>query len=74
RTDKFNFKSQSKVFEKIMVHYGINKDKLYNEFKLRAMLLMKLYQQRIFDFKEVQKTIHEYYKSPEDVLKRFKII
>jgi len=74
KKDDFYFKSQSKVFENIETHYGIPKEKLYNEFKLRTLLLKRLYQKGIKEFREVQKIIHEYYGDPEKVLKRFKII
>ena len=74
KTDKFYFKTQSYIFEKISLKFGIPKEKLYNEFKLRSMLLSKLLQSNITGFKDVQKIIHEYYKSPVQVLRRFKII
>lgn len=74
RTDRFFFKTRSHVFTKIATHYGLTEEKIYNEFKLRTLLLTKLLQSNIGEFKQVQKIIHEYYKSPVAVLKRFKVI
>ena len=74
RTDKFMFKTESFVFNKISLKFGIPKEKIYNEFKLRSMVLSRLLQNNIVGFKDVQKIIYEYYKSPSQVLKRFKII
>ena len=71
--DRFYFKKDSRMFEKISQRFGLSKEKVFEEFRKRAELLYKLYQQKIFDFHEVQDTINEYYKKPEEVLKRFGI-
>ena len=73
RTDKFYFKTKSHMFDKICLHHGVTKNQLNNEFLLRAKLLYKLYQKKIFGFVEVQKIINDYYKTPNEVLKRFNI-
>ncbi len=73
RNDKFYFKNESKVFDKIVLHKGINKEKLYDEFLLRTKLLMALYNKNIVGFKEVYDIINAYYKTPELVLKKFNI-
>ncbi|MBI4154116.1 type II/IV secretion system ATPase subunit [Candidatus Woesearchaeota archaeon] len=72
-TDKFLFKTQSVVLEKIMKRTGMTWKAILQEFQNRAMLLYKMYQQKIFGFQEVQEIINEYYKVPEKVLKRFGI-
>ena len=71
--DQFFFKKESKVLEKISHRYGITVEELNLEFQRRAQLLYKLYQNKIFTFKKVQNIIDEYYKKPEQVLKRFGI-
>ncbi len=72
--DKFYFKTTSKIFEKLVNEYGVSKQKLLNEFRLRSLLLMRMYQLKIFNFKQVQDIITAYYKSPELVLRKFGII
>jgi len=74
RTDSFFFRSQSKVFEKISVRRGIPVEKLKKEFILRAKLLYALYQKKVVGFEEVQKVINDYYKDPEEVLKKYGIL
>jgi len=73
-TDNFYFKTESHVFNKISKQTGVPKEKLYQEFKLRALLLANLYKKGIFNYKEVQEAINEYYNSPEMALKKYGII
>ncbi len=72
--DVFMFKTGSKVFEKIMKRTGMQWKDLLKEFENRTRLLMELYRRKIFGFAEVQDIIHEYYKRPENVLKRFGLV
>ncbi|MBI2148543.1 Flp pilus assembly complex ATPase component TadA [Candidatus Woesearchaeota archaeon] len=74
KTDTFVFNSNSKLFEKIAIHYGFTKEQVLNEFKIRAKLLRELYKRGIIGFKQVQAVVHEYYKSPEIILKRYNIV
>jgi len=69
--DKFFFKRQSVVFQKISNRQGVSMQELYKEFNLRAKLLYTLTQKKIFDFNKVQKIISDYYRAPEEVLKRY---
>lgn len=69
--DAFYFKKESKVFEKISVRFGISMEELQSEFARRSRLLFTLYKKGIFSFNELAKIISEYYKSPEEVLKRY---
>ncbi|MEK6937173.1 MAG: type II/IV secretion system ATPase subunit [Nanoarchaeota archaeon] len=73
RNDNFYFKEESKVFDKIVIHKGISKEKLFREFVLRTKLLVALYKNNIMEFKEVNDLINAYYKTPEAVLKKFNI-
>ncbi|MFH0936062.1 MAG: type II/IV secretion system ATPase subunit [Candidatus Woesearchaeota archaeon] len=74
KKDKFFFKPDSRVFDKIVLQHGIMKQDLYREFKIRSELLMRMYRRGIFGYKEVHDIINEYYKMPHTVLKRFGII
>ena len=71
--DKFYFKKQSKVFEKISIRSGIPVEKLYQEFMIRAKLLYTLYTKQVFSFDEVGKLINDYYKNPVEVLNKYNV-
>ena len=74
REDQFYFKKDSKLFEKISKRYGLTADQIKQEFRRRAILLYKMYENKIFDFEEVQEIINEYYKKPQETLKKFDIL
>lgn len=69
--DKFYFKKDSKIFEKIRRRYGLTAEELEIEFRRRIKLLYQMYQNKIFDFKKVQEIINEYYKNPDKTLREF---
>jgi len=71
RDDRFYYKKESKVFDKISARFGLSKEEIVKEFEKRARLLYELYKRRIFGFEEVQRIINEYYKNPDAVLERF---
>ena len=71
--DKFYFKKDSKVFEKIMERYGLSKEEITKEFELRTRLLYEMYRRRVFDFQKVQKEINDYYKNQKKILERYGI-
>jgi len=70
-SDKFFFKTDSKVFEKIMMRYGLSREQLINEFHIRTKIIFELYTRKIFDFDTVQKIVNEYYKNPSNILRQF---
>jgi len=72
--DKFYFKRDSKVLEKIGKRYGLTREELSQEFEMRTRLIYEMYRRRIFGFKEVQNIINEYYKNPVAVLRKFGIV
>lgn len=72
-SDKFYFKKQSKIFEKISMKSGISIEKLQREFDTRTKLLYELFKRKIFDFNEVGKIVNEYYKNPIEILAKFGI-
>tara|TARA_Y100000310_G_scaffold340182_2_gene435083 strand:- start:1140 stop:4121 length:2982 start_codon:yes stop_codon:yes gene_type:complete len=71
--DRFYFKKQSKVFEKISAKRGVSVEKLQHELIVRAKLLYDLYKRKIFGFDEVGKIINSYYKNPVEVLNKYNI-
>ena len=71
--DKFYFKKNSKIFEKISKSYGITMDELQSEFRRRALLIYKMYENKIFDFQKFQDMITQYYKKPKEILDKFGI-
>ncbi len=72
--DRFYFKKDSKLFEKIALKFGLTKEEIFKEFEIRVRLLFELYKRRVFGFDEVQWVINMYYKNPTAVLKKFGII
>lgn len=71
--DTFVFQKQSKVFEKISAKQGISVEKINEEFGKRTRLLSALSRKKVYDFEQIQQVINDYYKSPEDVLKKYGI-
>lgn len=67
------YKTDSKMLERISKEHGISTEELYREWQRRTNLLMAMYKNKIFGFKEVQEIIHRYYKTPQEVLRRFGI-
>jgi archaeal flagellar protein FlaI len=74
KNDRFMFKRQSNVFDKIMIKKGMTREKLDYEFNIRTKLFVELYKKNIVDFSEVQKIIHAYYQNPENVLRKYGLI
>jgi len=72
--NQFYFKKDSKIFEKIGKRYGITTEELNLEFQKRVKLIYALFKKKIFKFEEVQEIINQYYKKPQETLKKFKII
>ena len=71
--DEFYFKKNSRIFEKIARRYGKSPSEIDLEFRRRVQLIYSMYKNKIFDFTEVQNIIHEYYKNPDSILKKFKV-
>ena len=71
--DRFYFKKQSKVFEKISARTGIPMVKLQQELSIRARLLYELYKRKVYGFDEVGKLINDYYKNPIEILNKYGI-
>lgn len=72
--DRFYFKKQSKVFEKISARFGIPVPKLQEDFANRAKLLYNLYKKKVFDFDQMRRIVLDYYRDPNSVLKAYGVI
>ena len=72
--DTFYSKKIFRNFEKIEKKYGISQQNLIKEFELRSKLLYALFKKEVLDYNENQKIINDYYKNPNEVLRRFGII
>lgn len=71
--NQFYFKKNSKIFEKISKRYGLPMEEIELEFRKRVQLIYILQKRKIFKFKDVEMIITEYYKKPEEVLRKFGI-
>ena len=71
--DNFYFKKNSKIFERIAKRFGLTVEEIDLEFRRRVQLIYNMYKQGVFNFKDVQKIVSEYYKKPKEVLRRFNI-
>jgi flagellar protein FlaI len=73
-TDSFNANAESHIFREIVAQHGMSMESLITEYNNRSKLLLKMYEQKILEFYQVQEVINEYYKDPETVLKKFGVI
>ena len=71
--NKFYFKKDSKIFQKISKRTGLKIEEIDLEFRKRVQLIYKLHQNKILSFNKVQEIINEYSKKPKEVLKKFGI-
>src|SRR3989344_1010036 len=72
--DKFYFKKDSKVFDKIKRRYGLTDEQIQAEFTIRTKLIYEMYKKKIFDFNEIQMIVNEYYKNPEAIIQKFNLL
>ena len=71
--NQFYFKKNSKIIERIGSRYGLSSEELDLEFKRRVKLIYKLYEKKVFEFREVQDFVNQYYKKPAEILKKFDV-
>ncbi len=72
--DKFYFKKESKVFEKISNRFGISVETLRAEFEIRTKLIYAMFQKKVMGYEEVQRIFNDYKKNPAEVLRRFGVV
>ena len=61
------------MFNKLVKEFGLSPEYLQLEFSRRTRLLIELYKRKITDYREVQKVINAYYKTPEEVARKFNL-
>jgi len=69
--DKFYFKKDSKVLQKIALRYGLSDEEISKEFEMRTKLIYEWYKKKVFNFETVQKEVNEYYKNPKEILGKY---
>ncbi len=72
--DKFYFKKDSKVFEKIEKRSGISRADLEKEFEVRTKLLYELWKRKVFGYEDFQAIVNDYYSNPEEVLTKYGLV
>ena len=69
-TDKFVFKGHSFLFDKIMDLRNYGPEEMDAEFQRRTRVIQYLVQQKTTDYRQLWRTIAQYYKDPNEVLAR----
>lgn len=72
--DVIERKKESIVLKKIEHNTGISVEHLKDEIKKRAKLLKKLEEKKIFNFKDINSIINDYYQDPDKVLSEHEIL
>ncbi|PLW79777.1 secretion system protein E [Candidatus Woesearchaeota archaeon] len=63
----------SLVLDKIVKRTGMPITRVKEEIEIRTKLLQALADKKIFDFKELNKIINQYYQKPRDIIQKFNI-
>ena len=71
--DQFYFNTNSRILNKISARYGLEEREIEEEFNRRVRIIYRLCEKKIYDFREIQQLINEYYKRPLDVLRKLGI-
>jgi archaeal flagellar protein FlaI len=69
-TDKFVFKGHSFLFDKIMDLKNYGPDEMDAEFQRRSSVIRYLVENKITDYRQLWRTIAQYYKDPTEVMNR----
>ncbi len=69
-TDGFVFKGHSFLFDKIMELKNYTPDEMDAEFQRRSAVIRYLVQNRITDYRQLWRTIAQYYRDPTEVMAR----
>ena len=67
-TDKFVFKGHSFLFDKIMDLKNYGPEEMDAEFQRRTQVIQYLVRHEITDYRQLWRTIAQYYKDPKDVM------
>jgi len=69
-TDKFVFKGHSFLFDKIMELKNFTTDEMDAEFQRRTQVIRWLVESKTTDYRQLWRTIAQYYKDPGEVMSR----
>src|SRR5580658_8235285 len=69
-TDGFVFKGHSFLFDKIMELKNLTPDEMEAEFQRRSAVIRYLVQHQITDYRQLWRTIAQYYRDPTEVMAR----
>ncbi len=69
-TDKFVFKGHSFLFDKIMELKNFTTDEMDAEFQRRTQVIRWLVESKTTDYRQLWRTIAQYYKDPSEVMGR----
>jgi flagellar protein FlaI len=69
-TDKFVFKGHSFLFDKIMEIKNYTTDEMDAEFQRRTQVIRWLVESKTTDYRQLWRTIAQYYKDPQEVMSR----
>jgi len=69
-TDKFVFKGHSFLFDKIMELKNYTTEEMDAEFQRRAQVIRWLVESKTTDYRQLWRTIAQYYKDPTEVMSR----
>jgi archaeal flagellar protein FlaI len=69
-SDKFVFKGHSFLFDKIMDLKNFGPDEMDAEFQRRSAVIRYLVENKITDYRQLWRTIAQYYKDPTEVMNR----
>jgi len=69
--DKFYFKKDSKIFEKIAKKVGLPLEEIQKEFEIRTKLIYALFQGKVLSYDKVQRIINDYQKNPKLTLQKY---
>ncbi len=69
-TDKFVFKGHSFLFDKIMDLKNFTTEEMDAEFQRRTQVIQYLVRSQTTDYRQLWRTIAQYYKDPKEVMKR----
>jgi flagellar protein FlaI len=69
-SDKFVFKGHSFLFDKIMDLKNYGPDEMDAEFQRRTSVIRYLVENKITDYRQLWRTIAQYYKDPTEVMNR----
>jgi archaeal flagellar protein FlaI len=71
-TDKFVFKGHSFLFDKIMEIKNLTTDEMDAEFQRRTQVIRWLVESKTTDYRQLWRTIAQYYKDPNEVMGRIR--